>query len=672
MPEDIAGAIRQGNARFARADYRGALSAFRYALTRSPHDRAARMALALSLDQLGKFRQSLLLWTSLDAEAASSDPWILYFLGRNRLMQGDLMHAQKTGLKLARLLGTPDDEETKELLELNTLLLAITQHLQKNYPDSNANLDFLNTLNSRPPAIARLLACVNCHGLGNPACAIDRLRAAIKIDGTFQEARRLLADIQSAHGDFDNAYLEARIYMKAEQDPEYQKKFREFAKYTTAPAETLLKSRETGFSTAWPKDLSQILPEPGPTVKIGLWADAKGNPQTMSEASVMAGAPFTANLAGAGAVTKGNKNETLRLLFVSTPSAQVVLLQGNREIRLAKPLTLRPEEDEQGSFLIKGARPYREPVTIHSDLQVRSRLLVVPAKEGFYLVNELGLEDYLLGVLPAEIGGDSPREALRAQAVLARSYALWRKNTDRFHRQRDDPFDLCDQVHCQVYKGVLGETATAGEAVLETSGQALENEGAPFQIWYHASCGGISADTSARDWPNPQPPDLTALDPMQWTRYFETAAFKEQGEEWCFEQSSRSAWIRLISLDELDRKAGLNYPSIGRLKSAAIEERAPNGRIKKLRLTGSKSSRLIDEDYAIRLALAPGGLRSALTEMVPIYFGGHQRHLLFFGRGYGHGRGVCQMGAIRQGKKGVMYKDILKFYYPTAAVKKSY
>lgn len=233
-----------------------------------------------------------------------------------------------------------------------------------------------------------------------------------------------------------------------------------------------------------------------------------------------------------------------------------------------------------------------------------------------------------------------------------------------------------------MYKGVLSETRVATDAVLETSGQTLLAKGEPFQIWYHASCGGRLQESARFDkkntppgapaspWPsyNNDQNSFLEISPAELLEYFEQAAFMPDQGEWCFEQAPRFAWIRLVTAEELERKARMIDPKFKRLNKINFLERGPDGRITAIELKGGKKSRLISEDFPLRQALAPGSLRSSLFSVMPIRFNGKQRYFLFFGRGYGHGRGACQVGVLRQGREQISHKDILRWYYPDAAL----
>ncbi|OQA07268.1 MAG: Amidase enhancer precursor [bacterium ADurb.Bin374] len=110
-------------------------------------------------------------------------------------------------------------------------------------------------------------------------------------------------------------------------------------------------------------------------------------------------------------------------------------------------------------------------------------------KSGAAIVNLVGVEDYVKGVVGSEIGSLSPEESLKAQAVIARTYAIANRG-----KHKKDGYDLCDREHCQVYGGVKAERASVTKAVDATRGIIMISDGVPISTMYHATCGGMTSD----------------------------------------------------------------------------------------------------------------------------------------------------------------------------------
>lgn len=682
LGEEEAQALHQGHVLYGRAHYEDSASHFRYVLTRRPGHREANAGLALTLEGLGRLGEAGALWTDLSMQNLAREPELLFYLGRNYLQQGDFKTAKKYFLETAKLLepapqkSTPQALEQMVLLRQTTLFLALSNYLDGDFESSLGHIEFLENRLENASAFGHALGGLSLAGRRQWGEAIAGFGAALREDATLLEMRPQLARIYGEHGDFNNAYLQLRRYLQQEPEDKKQKElFQQYGAKLSKAEEILLAGAEPNFTTAWPADITYHPNRGSPPLTVGLWADSRGRPQSIVEMFLQGSSSFFVSLGDGTRIGQGAGREIWQLLFISTPAAMVAVLQGNREVmRTASSLEFVPTQVSSGSFLMKGVRFAELPQTIRPDLQVRGSLSLTLAEDGFRLVNRAGLEEYLLGVLPYEIGAKSPVASLAAQAVLARSYALWRQEVDQIHKKYNHGFDLCDSVHCQVYKGVLGEAPAPNEAVKSTWGVLLERQGRPFQIWYHASCGGLLSD--GKDWDIPKGRRAaklpSVLDSFKASQFFEFSSFWDDGLEWCFEKSPRFAWMRFIDMQDIAGKVKRIYPDIGALLSVAIESRSEEGRVQALRLTGSRSSRLVEGDFEIRQALAPGGLRSSLFSMLPIMDKKNWRYVLFMGRGYGHGRGACQVGMIRQGQKDKDFKEILKFYYPDADLVKRY
>ncbi|MEK6543403.1 MAG: SpoIID/LytB domain-containing protein, partial [Elusimicrobiota bacterium] len=683
QPQDVADAFKQGNALYARASYQQAESAFLYILTRDPKNPEARAAHALTLEALNKPELAMPIWLELSMERRNKDPRALFYLGRNYLQRGYYRDARKQfiaaiaklesdGISGKSARGAPADIA---LSRETTLMLALSQYLDRDYEGAVGNVEYLYSGLGVGSAFAEELAGRSHSGMRRWDEAIKHLNFALSKDNTLVSIRKELAAIYAQHADFDSAYLQARRYLSAAPDSAYEPVFKEYAQRLTKAQNVLLASSDESYATAWPRKVEFKAPVKGPAVTVGLFTSAEGAPGDLVEISVQGSERFNVTLDNGTRVSQGKPDQEWRLLYLSTPTPMMALLHADREvIRTATDLIIDPVEVSSGSFLLKNARMSGLPDIVKADLQVRGKLKFSIVKDGYRVVNILGLEEYLYGVVPYEIGSKSPRGAILAQAVLARSYALWRRNEDKTHRTLEHGYDLCDAVHCQVYKGFLGESDTVDEAVAATSGMALEEQGKAFQIWYHANCGGLSASQMLWDIPKVRQSALlpSELDPFRVAQFFEYSSFWDDGLEWCFEKTTRFSWIRMVSLDELRRITEHGHPEIGTLQSIAIEDRSRDGRVAAVRLIGSKAATVVEGDYPVRKALAPGGLRSSLFTMLPLRDKDRWDAVLFIGRGYGHGKGGCQVGMIRQAKQDIDYKKIIKSYYPQADIVKRY
>ncbi len=188
-----------------------------------------------------------------------------------------------------------------------------------------------------------------------------------------------------------------------------------------------------------------------------------------------------------------------------------------------------------------------------NDKPYRGDLIISSSVGGIQVVNELGLEDYLLGVVPQEMSPSWPLEALKAQAVAARTFTL--KNMNKHHV---DGFDLCDTSHCQVYGGVAAEHEATSIAVGDTAGLVLKYDGDLIDAYYHASSGGRT-ETAGAAWGQDRP-YLTVVDEEV-----------DLADPYAF-------WEVSFSSEELGERLGrAGYP-VGPVERIEISKRTPSGR----------------------------------------------------------------------------------------------
>jgi len=268
----------------------------------------------------------------------------------------------------------------------------------------------------------------------------------------------------------------------------------------------------------------------------------------------------------------------------------------------------------------------------------RGRLILADRGGNLVLINKVGLEDYLRGVLPSEVATSGPSEALKAQAVAARSFALWQMK-DSGSR----PWDLDNSSDSQVYGGRDGETGATDAAVAATRGQVLAWRGQVAQAFFHSNSGGRTAD-SREVWGGGEAP-----------RYlmgvFDT--WSEGGKHYHW-----STTVPRSTVEAALSKAGLWSGPLAAIQGRGlsdssrwtwIELSAPDGRA--VRISANVFRRVVGADR----------LRSTRFR---VRLSGE--NFVFDGLGWGHGVGMSQEGAFAQAKEGRGYRAILDFYYPGA------
>jgi stage II sporulation protein D len=304
-------------------------------------------------------------------------------------------------------------------------------------------------------------------------------------------------------------------------------------------------------------------------------------------------------------------------------------------------------EPAYSSLLNINDKPYRGIVKIFTSADGKT----------FRVINELGIEEYLAGVVGAEMPSYWGAEALKAQTIAARTYCLYTKNRFAANRQ----WDVKRTQANQVYRGVSAETATVKRAVTLTRSMVLTCKHRDlttgiFPTYYSSTCGGHT-ESSYNTFGEYFPPLTGAPCP-----YCKKTS-----------QSNYLAWGPVKFTDaEITKKVLARYPDLSHLQKIELievskmsEYNRGQGRVATFKLTGKdgKNGYLKGED--LRLTLDPTGkkLKSTYCKITK-GSGGYT----FTGKGFGHGVGMCQYGAQAMAREGKDYKQILKFYYPTAKI----
>ena len=271
-------------------------------------------------------------------------------------------------------------------------------------------------------------------------------------------------------------------------------------------------------------------------------------------------------------------------------------------------------------------------------------------------INVIDIEDYLRGVVPYEIGklDESKFEALKAQAVAARTYAY-----KHFGSRVAQGFDVYADTRDQVYKGLHSATELTDKAVRETEGVVMTYNGEFITAYYHSTCGGETEGVAT--WGRPDHPYLKNKPDL-----------RPDGTPWCRE-SNYTEWTREFTEDELRdlfqinaKEAKANVPSFSSIKSMHIQDTLKSGRIHTLVIETNNGSFTAKADK-IRWLFKRGG-----TILPSSFFRIHKNgnEWILKGKGFGHGVGLCQMGARARAQAGQSYIQILTHYYPGITLEK--
>lgn len=331
--------------------------------------------------------------------------------------------------------------------------------------------------------------------------------------------------------------------------------------------------------------------------------------------------------------------------------------------------------------------------------QVPGLIAIAPDVEGLCaVVNVTSVDAILKGVVPSEMFASAPLEALKAQAITARGAVFAKLGRRHFA----DPFTLCNNEHCQVYSGYKAYHPRASQAVDETRGELLFLAGQIVDSVYSSTCGGHSEDAEVvwdmapkaalrghRDGPQ------AALELARRVRPFargelgqdiiQTSAsdlstdarlrayLKQPAKSYCAQASmvrpSKLRWSKRIESADMDRLM-FRY-GVGHVSSVTPTGRGVSGRVTGLRIVGGDGETVIQREWPVRQAL--GFLNSgAFVVDVERDAKGQANAFVFSGMGWGHGVGMCQVGAIGMAEQGLNNRDILRHYYNGAEVLKVY
>ena len=364
--------------------------------------------------------------------------------------------------------------------------------------------------------------------------------------------------------------------------------------------------------------------------------------------------------------------------------------QGYKTVRLDTQVL---NEVPRVSFTVDGFRYNRQWLEISSEknlIQIsqgannqNSRLYggsfrVQPnAYKTFTLVNQVPLETYLRGVVPHEIGPSAPYNAVEAQTIIARTYAL--RNLRRFVT---DDYELCADTHCQVYKGLTGTVPTADQAIAATKGLVLTYKNELVDALYSSTSGGITAPFSDT-WNGPERPYLKAIidSPNSvWNLSQKSLADEKNFRDFInlkdgFNETGRDVfrWRRTNTLEQIAadlqrylERTKHRLADFTKIVKMDVVERSPAGRILKLRVQTDKGMVELQKNE-IRSAFGPP--TSTLFYLDPIYDTDKTlTGYAFVGGGFGHGVGLSQYGSYNLANLGWSGGQILSFYYPATQI----
>lgn len=392
-----------------------------------------------------------------------------------------------------------------------------------------------------------------------------------------------------------------------------------------------------------------------------------------------------------------------------------IVLQGTGDERIVKDgFTLYPQ-GEDATFDLPDVT-----IGIHfhwerrEEQRFRGALKIVDEGQHLTAVNVVLLEEYLTSVISSEMSATSSRELLKAHAVISRSWLLAQKinkgtksegysscrQNEReyirwFDREDHERFDVCADDHCQRYQGISrAYTPAVQEAIEATRGEILTYRGEICDARFSKCCGGITERFESAWEDTPHPYLRRVADSGEKGDFTGDLRQEAEARRWVlsspdvfcnttdkqilsnvlndYDQETRDFFRWSVSytteeLSELIReKLGMDF---GRIIDLEAIERGVSGRIIRLRVTGTLRSLIIGKELLIRKALSPSHLySSAFVVDKETDAAGNPVRFTFRGAGWGHGVGLCQIGAAVMSARGYSYREILAHYFPETQI----
>lgn len=371
---------------------------------------------------------------------------------------------------------------------------------------------------------------------------------------------------------------------------------------------------------------------------------------------------------------------TFHTELLRRPSGTIVATSGDLEIRNPSVIWFATENEKStitvNNVVVGGGGSQLGKSKARDRRYLGSVYVTVGSDGKLTVANAVASDDLLSGLVPSEMFPDAPMEALKAQSVAARTELLQKLGV----RHLGDPFLLCATQHCQVYSGAGHEHPRTNKAVRATRGQVLVNAKHELvDARYSATCGGHSehnevvwggeADSNLRghyDGPKSS----------QWNKGVNersVASFLKQEGGYCSKtkySKGRFRWKVSAEAKLLERRIATKYSRIGNLLRIEPIKRGVSGRITLLRLVGSQKSLKVEGELTIRRLL--GGLRSSLFTVKPVGPSSRPTSFEFRGAGFGHGVGMCQLGAIGMASEKRQVGEILGHYYLHSRLQRLY
>ncbi|EMJ90223.1 stage II sporulation protein [Leptospira meyeri serovar Semaranga str. Veldrot Semarang 173] len=329
------------------------------------------------------------------------------------------------------------------------------------------------------------------------------------------------------------------------------------------------------------------------------------------------------------------KSKPVRVFLGYATDEEVFKSSGEIIVRDANDLTIKKAYD----FLSLNPTALKAPISIHSNsewveykgVSYRGSILLKPIEGKVFIINLVPIELYLLSVVPSEVSASWPKEALKAQAVCARTYVV----REMLNRKKQE-FDVDTSTNTQVYKGKNKEHRNTTEAVFETEGLILIHKGQPIQSFFHSNAGGYTEDP-INVWGSP----VEYLKPVP-------SEYDKDGEQYSWEEKWKTDFVN----------TNLRDLGVGEIQDILVTSRFPSSRVNEMEIIGTSGTKKI-KATEFRKKLGATKLKSTRFGIRKEDSGDY----FVKGLGSGHGVGMSQWGSFAMAKSQFNHREILQHYF---------
>lgn len=363
------------------------------------------------------------------------------------------------------------------------------------------------------------------------------------------------------------------------------------------------------------------------------------------------------------------------------------------EVGIMTAEDIRLQENSDGSFTV-----FNVPIGIgfHWERKENQTFLgkyrILETENQKTLINSVPIEDYLVSVISSEMSATGSLEFLKAHAVISRTWLLAQKEKSKeiskdyssieeskdeyirwYDREDHALFDVCADDHCQRYQGITkASTPAVSKAIESTAGEVLLYKGKICDTRFSKCCGGRT-EAFENVWEPVNHPYLKSIvDPFCNTN--DERVLSQVLVNYDQETIDFNSWKVVLTQSELSerirRRSGWDF---GEIVDLVPVERGSSGRIIRLKIVGTKMTKTIGKELFIRKILSESHLYSSAFEIKKKYEEGDiPVKFTLYGKGWGHGVGLCQIGAAMMAEKGYSYNEILQHYFPGTTLEKKY